>query len=137
MTGVRERLLETNRRLQAHYDIDRWHWQETTTATETCLGSILVQHTSWTNVEKALVRLRDAGAATFEVLDTLSEEAIADLVRPSGTPPVKARRLKVFSASFPRSYASVAASMGSSPSRQRSSASYSWRRTASARRRQT
>ncbi len=98
MTGVRERLLETNRRLQAHYDIDRWHWQETTTATETCLGSILVQHTSWTNVEKALVRLRDAGAATFEVLDTLSEEAIADLVRPSGTPTVKARRLKVFSA---------------------------------------
>ena len=96
MTNVHERLLEANRRLQVHYDIDRWHWQEATTATETCLGSILVQHTSWTNVEKALAKLRDADAASFEAIDALSEEEVADLVRPSGTPNVKARRLKVF-----------------------------------------
>ena len=92
----RERLIEADRRLQAHYDIDRWHWRQDTTATDICLGSILVQHTSWSNVEKALARLREAGAASFEAIAALSHDEVADLVRPSGTPNVKARRLKVF-----------------------------------------
>ncbi len=91
-----ERLIEADRRLQAHYDIDRWHWRQDTTATDVCLGSILVQHTSWSNVEKALARLRQAGAASFEAIAALSHDEVADLVRPAGTPNVKARRLKVF-----------------------------------------
>jgi len=89
-------LLEVHERLLAHYDIDRWHWQEDSTPTEICLGAILVQHTSWINVEKALANLREAGAASFDAIAGLSPEEIADLVRPSGTPVVKARRLKAF-----------------------------------------
>jgi len=89
-------LLEAHERLLAHYDVDRWHWQEDSTATDICLGAILVQHTSWTNVEKALANLRGAGAASFEAIAALSEDELAVLVRPCGTPSVKARRLKVF-----------------------------------------
>jgi endonuclease-3 related protein len=89
-------LLDIHERLLARYDVDRWHWQEASTPTEICLGAILVQHTSWTNVEKALANLREAGAASFEAIAALSEAAVAQLVRPSGTPAVKARRLKAF-----------------------------------------
>jgi endonuclease-3 related protein len=89
-------LLEAHKRLLAHYNVDRWHWQEDSTATDICLGAILVQHTSWTNVEKALTKLREAGTASFEAIAALNEDAVAALVRPSGTPTVKARRLKVF-----------------------------------------
>jgi endonuclease III related protein len=89
-------LLAVHERLLAHYDIDRWHWQEESTPTEIFLGAILVQHTSWTNVEKALANLRAAGAASFEAIACLSPEEVSDLVRPSGTPVVKARRLKAF-----------------------------------------
>jgi endonuclease-3 related protein len=90
------RLLQANEQLLAHYDVDRWHWREDSTPFEICTGAILVQHTSWTNVEKALVNLRDASIDSFEVLAALPEIEIAALVRPSGTPTVKARRLRTF-----------------------------------------
>ncbi len=96
MIESRSLLLEANERLQKRYDIDRWHWRQDATATEICLGAILVQHTSWTHVEKALARLREAGAASFEAIAALGEDEVADLVRPSGTRNVKARRLKAF-----------------------------------------
>jgi endonuclease-3 related protein len=86
---VHERLLD-------HYDIDRWHWREDTPALDICLGAILVQHTAWTNVEKALENLRAAGVWSAEAIEATSDEELALLVRPSGTPSIKARRLKAF-----------------------------------------
>jgi endonuclease-3 related protein len=91
-------LLSAHERLLAHYDVDRWHWRADSTPTDICIGAILVQHTSWTNVEKALAGLCEAGAASFEAIEALAEEEVAALVRPSGTPAVKARRLKAFAA---------------------------------------
>jgi endonuclease-3 related protein len=96
VTRTTSLLLEAHERLLAHYNVDRWHWQADSTATDICLGAILVQHTSWINVEKALANLRAAGAASFESIAALSEDEVAALVRPSGAPSVKARRLKVF-----------------------------------------
>ncbi len=96
MLSVRKALLDVYSRLEAAYDIDRWHWNPNTPALDVCLGCILVQHTSWTNVEKALARLRDADACSLDALTRLSEEQIAALVRPAGTPAVKAQRLKAF-----------------------------------------
>jgi endonuclease-3 related protein len=49
-------------------------------------------------VEKALARLREAGIDRIETLGALPEEALAELVRPAGTPMVKARRLQAFAA---------------------------------------
>lgn len=82
--------------LLAHHDIDRWHWQAETRAFDICLGSILVQHTAWTNVEKALANLREGGIESIEALLAVPDDALAALVRPSGTPLVKTRRLKAF-----------------------------------------
>src|SRR5688572_2961695 len=94
--GPVSRLLEAHERLIGHYDIDRWHWKEDTGPLDICLGALLVQHTSWVNVETALSRLRAAGAQSIEALLKLSEPEIADLIRPAGTPVGKSRRLKVF-----------------------------------------
>lgn len=60
---------------------------------EIIVGAILVQHTTWTNAERALVSLREAGALNTRTLMSLPEAEIAALVRVSGTPSVKARRL--------------------------------------------
>jgi endonuclease-3 related protein len=89
-------LVSALERLLAHYDIDRWHWQEHSTAFEICLGAILVQHTAWTNVEKALANLRSAGIDSMEAIAGLAEDELAALIRPSGTPLVKSRRLGSF-----------------------------------------
>ena len=72
-TDSASRLLEAHERLIAHYDIDRWHWTEDTEPLDICLGALLVQHTSWANVETALSRLREAGAHSIEALLKLSE----------------------------------------------------------------
>jgi endonuclease-3 related protein len=91
-------LLDICRRLEAAHDITGWHWRDDTGWLETCLGAILVQHTAWTNVDKALARLRDAGAFSLPAIAALAEADLADLVRPAGTPVQKARRLKHFAA---------------------------------------
>src|SRR6478735_4118149 len=91
-----EQLRKVHERLSAYYDLDRWHWRDESTPYEICLGSILVQHTAWTNVEKALANLRDAGIDSIEKLAALPDEELGALVRPSGTPTVKARRLHAF-----------------------------------------
>jgi endonuclease-3 related protein len=93
-----EALLDAHERLAAYYDLDRWHWRDDSTPYEICLGSILVQHTAWTNVEKALANLREAGIDSIERLGALPEDELALLVRPSGTPTVKAQRLHAFAA---------------------------------------
>jgi len=92
-------LLDIYRRLEAAYDIDRWHWRDEYTGwLEICLGAILVQHTAWANVERALARLRNAGAFSLQAIAGLPNEELAELVRPAGMPLQKARRLKAFAA---------------------------------------
>jgi endonuclease-3 related protein len=89
-------LLEIHERLMGRYDTAGWHWNAQTPPLEVCIGCILVQHTNWANVEKALANLRATEALTFEALDAMPEEELAALVRPAGTPLTKARRLKAF-----------------------------------------
>jgi len=94
----RDKLLECLDRLQAHYDIDRWHWREDTSPFDVCAGAVLVQHTAWANVEKAVAALHAAGISDVEALARLGEAELAGLIRPAGTPAVKARRLKALAA---------------------------------------
>jgi len=81
-------------RLDAAYDYAGWHWQPHTAPDYVCISAVLVQHTNWTNVERAIDRLRDAGEVSLDAIADLPEEALAELVRPAGTPVVKARRLR-------------------------------------------
>ncbi len=63
---------------------------------DVCLGAILVQHTAWTNVEKALTNLRRLNPLSLEALAEMPENDLALLVRPAGMPLTKARRLQAF-----------------------------------------
>lgn len=82
------------RRLLARFGHAGWWPGET--PFEVCLGAILVQNTSWTNVERALRTLRSRGLLEFASLDRLTADEIAPLVRASGYFRVKARRVRAF-----------------------------------------
>ncbi|MGB2695186.1 MAG: endonuclease [Dehalococcoidia bacterium] len=80
-------------RLDAAYDYAGWHWQPNTPPDYICISAVLVQHTNWGNVERALERLDDAETLSLRAIAQLSEATLAELVRPAGTPATKARRL--------------------------------------------
>jgi endonuclease-3 related protein len=71
-------------------------WWPGDTPFEVCLGAILTQNTAWTNVEKALARVKKAGRLSFEGLWRLRSRQLASLLRPSGTYRLKARRVRAF-----------------------------------------
>ena len=85
---------EVYERLLAHRGPAGWWPAET--AFEVCVGAILVQNAAWTNVEKALDRLRGAGRLSYEGLAGLAPPELAELIRPAGCHTVKARRLAAF-----------------------------------------
>jgi endonuclease-3 related protein len=102
---VPERALAETRTLLRIYDIlaaehpwHEWHWREDTPPLVQCLSAILVQHTNWKNVDRALERLDKAGVRSLDAVRRLSDAELAELVRPAGTPLTKARRLKAFAA---------------------------------------
>lgn len=91
--GVRIR--EALSRLEASYRDEIWHWMpDVARPIDVIVGAILVQHTTWANAERALESLRAADALDPRVLASMPEDEIAALVRSSGTPSVKARRLR-------------------------------------------
>ncbi len=65
-------------------------------------GAILVQHSAWANAERALDELRRAGALDTAVLAAMPEDHLASLIRVSGTPAVKARRLRALARTVER-----------------------------------
>ena len=91
------------RRLLLHFGHAGW-WPGQTPF-EVCLGAILTQSTSWTNVEKALDGLRRRGLLSYDGLRGLPPSRIAPLIRSSGYYNVKARRLKAFVVFLGREYA--------------------------------
>jgi endonuclease-3 related protein len=72
------------------------HWWPGETPFEVCIGAILTQNTSWSNVERAIANLKGAGLLEPNKLFALSEPQLADLIRPAGYFNVKARRLHCF-----------------------------------------
>lgn len=105
----RATLLAIYQRLLARYGHAGW-WPGGT-AFEVCLGAILTQNTSWTNVEKAIESLRRRGRLSFEALRPLPPSRIAPLIRSSGTFNVKARRIAAFLRFLEREYGGRASAM--------------------------
>lgn len=87
-------LSDVYERLRAHFGPQ--HWWPAETPFEVCVGAILVQNTAWTNVERALANLQRAGLLAPRALHALPEPELAELIRPSGTFRVKARRIRAF-----------------------------------------
>ncbi|MFQ5860722.1 MAG: endonuclease III domain-containing protein [Dehalococcoidia bacterium] len=91
---MRQRLLEVSQRLERRHGPQ--HWWPADGTLEVVIGAILTQAAAWTNVERALKALRDAGALSIQGLRELSPERLAQLIRPSGYFNAKARKVKAF-----------------------------------------
>jgi endonuclease-3 related protein len=89
-------------RLVAHRG--RAGWWPAESPFEVCVGAILVQNAAWTNAEKAIRALREAGRLSYGGLAGLAEADLAELIRPAGCHTVKARRLAAFVAWLGRAW---------------------------------
>ncbi|KUK27326.1 MAG: HhH-GPD family protein [Acetothermia bacterium 64_32] len=85
-------MVEIYQRLLSAYGPQGWWPGES--RFEVMVGAILTQATAWRNVERAIERLKAAGALSPEKLASLSEEELAELVRPAGFFRQKTRRLR-------------------------------------------
>ncbi len=72
------------------------HWWPGETPFEVMIGAILTQNTSWTNVEKAIQKLKDKGLLSPSGIYHLKRSELARLIKSSGYYRIKAERLKSF-----------------------------------------
>lgn len=72
------------------------HWWPGETAFEIMVGAVLTQNTAWTNVERAIANLRQAGALSPEAIVAAHPRRLASWLKPSGYFNVKAKRLRAF-----------------------------------------
>ncbi|MCY4392333.1 MAG: endonuclease [Chloroflexi bacterium] len=82
--------------LERMHGRERWHWDADTNPFEVAVGAILVQHTTWTNAERAVERLREARVLDPDRLAGLPDDEMEELIRPSGQYRTKARKLRAF-----------------------------------------
>jgi endonuclease III related protein len=90
-----------NERLTTIYDIllkrfGPQDWWPGDTPFEVIVGAILTQNTNWTNVEKAIINIKNANLLTPDKLHHLDITKLAALIRPAGYFNIKAKRLKNF-----------------------------------------
>lgn len=69
------------------------HWWPGQSPFEVMIGAILVQNTSWKNVEKAIDRLRRDDLLAPHALAAVPAAELEELIRPAGYFRIKARRL--------------------------------------------
>jgi endonuclease-3 related protein len=72
------------------------HWWPGRTPFEVIVGAILVQNTTWVNVERAIANLHHAKLLTPSALEKVAQPKLARLIRSSGYFRQKARKLKEF-----------------------------------------
>lgn len=69
-------------------------WWPADTPFEVMVGAVLTQATAWTNVERAIARLKESDALSATAMRELDTEELAALIYSSGFHNTKARRLK-------------------------------------------
>jgi len=69
-------------------------WWPADTKLEVIVGAVLTQNTNWKNVEKAIKNLKKEGLLGWKRLLEVSEERLAEVIRPAGFYRLKAKRLK-------------------------------------------
>lgn len=72
------------------------HWWPARTRFEVIVGAYLVQNTAWTNVERALRRLRSSGLLNPEGIRRTPLPRLQAIIRPAGYFRQKTHRLKTF-----------------------------------------
>ncbi len=91
---MQNRLLDIFQRLADHFG--PLHWWPADTPFEVAIGAILTQNTAWTNVEKAIANLNQAGALHPAAIRDLQRPQLEALIRPAGFFRQKAERLQLF-----------------------------------------
>ena len=74
----------------------RQHWWPARTRFEVIVGAYLTQNTAWTNVERALRRLRAAGLLNLKGIRSTPLAQLESMIRSAGYFRQKAHRLKTF-----------------------------------------
>lgn len=69
-------------------------WWPADTPFEVVVGAVLTQNTAWSNVEKAIARLKAAGMMSLSAILHAEHDTLAEAIRPSGYFNIKARRLQ-------------------------------------------
>lgn len=91
------------------------HWWPAETRFEVIVGAYLTQNTAWTNVERALGNLRQAGVLSMDGIRKIRLARLEQLIRPSGYFRQKAKRLKTFLAFVDKQYEGSLDQMFSEP----------------------
>ena len=92
MPAKKTNLLDIYERLLVRYG--RQHWWPGDTRFEIMIGAVLTQNTSWSNVEKAINKLRNANAIHPQIIRNIDHEDLAKLIHSSGYYNSKAQKLK-------------------------------------------
>ena len=105
----RKRELRRQANIRDYYAalLARWgpqHWWPAQSRFEVIVGAFLTQNTNWSNVEKAMAKLRAARKLSLGGVRTTTEHELAELIRSSGYYRQKAHRLKRFVAWLDESY---------------------------------
>ncbi|MBI4778219.1 endonuclease III domain-containing protein [Candidatus Desantisbacteria bacterium] len=72
------------------------HWWPGETPFEVSIGAILTQNTAWTNVEKAINRLKEHNLLSPECIRDIDINLLGEMIRSSGYYNQKAKKLKAF-----------------------------------------
>jgi endonuclease-3 related protein len=86
------KLMETYERMLAKFGPQ--HWWPGDSPFEIMVGAVLVQNTSWRNVEHAIKNLRDAAVMEPHALYKVPPAELAELIRPAGYYQLKTKRLR-------------------------------------------
>jgi endonuclease-3 related protein len=70
------------------------NWWPAETELEMMVGAILTQNTSWNNVEKAILNLKEKNLLSIQKLSQITASILAEYIRPAGYYNLKVKRLK-------------------------------------------
>ncbi len=87
------------------------HWWPGETPFEVMVGAILTQQTTWRNVEKAILNLKERNVLSPFAIDNMNMAELTEIVKPTGFYNVKAKRLKIFVNYFINKYQGNTAKM--------------------------
>ncbi len=81
---------------QLHHHYGPQQWWPAESPFEVMVGAILTQNTAWERVEEAIANLRSQNMLSLEAIVAMDQEALAQLIRPSGYFNLKAKRLQSY-----------------------------------------
>src|ERR1700731_1968000 len=91
------------------------NWWPARSRFEVIVGAYLTQNTNWSNVEKALLKLRRASRLSVNAMREAPLDELETLVRPSGYFRQKARNLKTFICFLDQQYSGSLSRMFAQP----------------------